>query len=436
MYRDWIDLGLKKGIKDLEVFAVKNSSLKLSVYQGKVDQHVQSVVHSITIRGIYDEKLATVRFENLSEENVDYMLDKLIESAKSITVVEPAIIYEGSESYPEIHDEDFDFTKVPVIDKINLLKNLEASVLKNEYVSQVQTTSYQEYTTQTSISNSKGLNLSRNRSFAYAYASGVFKKSDDDIQTAYDIKLARRFDEFNAEEMAQETIRKGVLKLGGTTVPSGPYPVVFSNEMFSSILGVFNSIFSGESAFRNLTALKDKVGQKIFADNINLVNDPLNPSAIFKFPFDDEGVACKKRYIIEKGVFTGFNHNLKTANIFNTEPTGNSFNSGIHPANLVLEPGEKSFDELISSIEDGIYITDLIGLHAGVRTVSGDFSLQAAGQKIENGKIAYPVKMIVISGNFFEMMKSNVVLANDLKFDTDGIASPSVYFEKLMIAGK
>jgi PmbA protein len=436
MYQDWLALGLKKGITDLEVFAVKNSSLKLSVYQNKVDQHVQSVVHSVTIRGIYDSKLATVRFENLKEQNIDYMLDRLIDSAKAITVVEPAIIYPGSDHYPEMVDQVFDFSSVPVIDKINLLKNLESEVLQNEFVSQVQTTQYQETSTQTSIVNSKGLNLTRNISFAYAYAAGVFKKSEDDIQTAHDIKLARRFDEFNASQMAKETIRKGVAKLGGTTIASGAYPVVFSNEMFSSILGVFNSIFSGEAAFRNLTSLKDKVGQKIFAENINLVNDPMNPTAIFKYPFDDEGVACKKRYIIDHGVFTGFNHNLKTASIFNTEPTGNAFHSGIHSANLILEPGTKSFDDLISTIEDGIYITDLVGLHAGVRTVSGDFSLQAAGQKIENGKIAYPIKMIVVSGNFFEMMKSNVILGNDLKFDTDGIASPSVYFEKLMIGGK
>ena len=436
MYQDWIKLGLSKGITDLEIFAVKNSSLKLSVYQGKVDQHVQSKVESVSIRGIYDNKLATVKFENLAETNIDYMLDRLVESAKAITVVEPAIIYEGSPSYPKVDDETFDFTMVPVKDKINLLKDLESGVLANQLTSQVQTTLYQENATETSIVNSKGLNLKRNLSYAFAYAHGVFKKDEDDIQTAYDVKLARRFDEFKPSEMAENTIKKGVGKLGGTTIPSGPYPVVFSNEMFSSILSVFNSIFSGEAAFRNLTALKDKVGQKVFDERINLVNDPLNSEAIFKIPFDDEGVACKKRYIIEKGVFNGFNHNLKTANIFNVEPTGNSFGSGISPANLVLEKGDMSFDDLIGTIEDGVYITDLVGLHAGVRTVSGDFSLQAAGQKIENGKLAYPVKMIVISGNFFEMLKQGVMLANDLRFDTDGIASPSVFIEKLMIGGK
>jgi PmbA protein len=436
MYQDWIKLGLAKGITDLEVFAVKNQSLKLSVYQSKVDQHVQSSVESVSIRGIVGNKLATVRFENLSSSNIHLMLDKLIENAQALTVIEPAIIYEGSKSYPEIDEESFDFTAVPVLDKINLLKNVEAGVNANEKVSQVQTTMYQEYQTTTSIVNSKGLNLQRIQSFAYAYAVGVFKEGEDDIQTAHDIKLARRFDEFNADEMIDATLSRGIAKLGGTTIESGSYPIVFSNEMFSSILEVFNNIFSGEAAFRNLTSLKDKVGQKIFDEKINLVNDPLHPEANFKIPFDDEGVACERRYVIQKGVFTGFNHNLKTAKIFNVEPTGNSFGSSIQPANLVLEKGDTSFEDLIKPIENGVYITDLVGLHAGVQTVSGDFSLQAAGQKIENGKIAYPVKMIVISGNFFDMMKKVVRLGSDLKFNTSGIASPSIHIESLMVGGK
>jgi PmbA protein len=155
MYTEWIKLGLSKGITDLEIYAVKNRSLKLSVYQNKLDQHVQSNVESVTIRGIYQNKLSTVRFENLSNANVGKMLDQLIENAKALTVVEPAIIYEGSPSYPEVHEDLFDFQAVPVIEKINLLKTLEQSILSCPDVSQVQTTMYQEVETKTALVNSK-----------------------------------------------------------------------------------------------------------------------------------------------------------------------------------------------------------------------------------------------------------------------------------------
>ncbi|MCF7930442.1 MAG: TldD/PmbA family protein [Acholeplasmataceae bacterium] len=435
MYQNWIDLGLKKGITDLEVFAVRNKSLKLSVYQNKLDQHVQSDVESITIRGIYDNKLSTVRFENLSDVHVDQLLDALKANAKALTVVEPAIIYEGSKSYPEVKDELFDFGSIPVTKKIDLLKDLEQQILANPFVTQVQSTMYQEVDTETTLVNSKGLHLSRHNTYAYAYAIGVFQK-EEDIKTAYDIKLAKNFDEFDAKQMAEATIKKGVSSLGGTSMKSGEYPVVFSNEMFADILEVFTSIFSGEAAYRNMTFLKDKVNQQIAGKDINLIDDPLHPDAHFKTGFDDEGVACSKRYVVENGVFKGFNHNLKTASIFKEEPTGNGFRGGISTTNFYLEPHEKDFDTLISDIQDGVYITDLVGLHAGVKTVSGEFSLQASGFKIKNGKVDHPVKMIVISGNFFDAINHVKGIGSDLKFGLSGIGSPSVYIESLMIGGE
>lgn len=435
MYKDWIELGKKKGLTDLEIFAVRNKSLSLTVYQGKLDSHVQSDVEQVTLRGIYQGKLSTVRFENLSIENVEHMIERLIENAQALTVTEPAIIYEGSPSYPEVKEERFDFSSVPVTVKIDMLKTLERTILDHPKVTQVQNATYQEIDTKTTLINSKGLNLSKQNTYAYAYAIGVFKQ-DDDIKTAYDVKLVKDFSEFNVLEMAEKTIKQGVAKLGGKSIPTGAYPVVFSNEQFSDILSAFTSIFSGEAAYRNLTALKDKVGTKVFGDNITLTDDPLHEKSHFKIPFDDEGVACYRREVIKNGVFQGFNHNLKTSSIFQKEPTGNGFNGGISPTNLYLEPSNISFDELIKDIKDGVYITDLVGLHAGVKAVSGEFSLQASGQKIVDGKLDHAVKMIVVSGNFFDMMNHVKGIANDLKFELSGIGSPSIYVESLMIGGE
>lgn len=435
MYQKWINLGKEKGLEDLEVFAVRSKSLKLSVYQNKLDQHVISDVEAVTIRGIYKKKLSTIHFENTANKSVDYMLEKLIENATALTVVEPAIIYEGSKSYPKVEDTIFDFGSIPVTDKIELLKKVEQRILDNEFVTQVQTTQYQETDVETNLVNSKGLKLKRHMTYAYAYAVAVFQKGED-IKTSYDIKLAKKFSEFDVNSMADETIKKGVAKLGGKSMKSGSYPVVFSNEMFGDILGAFTSIFSGESAYRNLTPLKDKVGKKIGGSNINLIDDPLHSKAYFMTPFDDEGVACSKKPIVNKGVFKGFIHNLKTAEIFKQEPTGNSFSGSISMTNFYLEPQKNDFNALIKDIKKGVYITDLVGLHAGVKAVSGEFSLQASGFKIKDGKIDHPVKMIVVSGNFFEMIDQVEKIGSDLKFGLSNIGSPSVHIKALMIGGE
>lgn len=211
---------------------------------------------------------------------------------------------------------------------------------------------------------------------------------------------------------------------------------MFSNEMFGSILSAYSSIFTGESAFRGLTKLVGKQGIKIASDIVNLIDDPFKEEALFKVPFDDEGVAANKRYWIKEGSFTDFAHNLKTAEIFKTNPTGNGYTSGIGPSNLYLEPQNNSLDEVLGTINNGLYITDLVGLHAGVETVSGDFSLQAAGFSIVDGKIADAVDMIVVSGNFFNLLKDVEMIANDFKFGLSGIGSAAVKIKELTIGGK
>lgn len=436
MYQRWIKKGLEKGLTDLEIYAVKSKELSLSIYEGKVEEYSKSELHEVAIRGIYNNKFTAISAENLADENIDKLLDKLIENAKSLTIDEPAIIYEGSKSYPVVHDTVFDFDKIPFEAKVEYLLTLESELKKCEYIAQVESANYGETYVETNLVNSKGLNLSRVKSYAYGYAFGVFQK-DQDTKTAYKIKVVKDFKDFDPVAQAEETIKEGVSKLGGLEIVSNTYPVVFSNEKFANLLSAFSSIFSGTAAHRKMSALVGKEGEKIALDNITITDDPLSTEAVFQYAFDDQGVACKTKNIIENGVFKGFIHDLKTAAIFNVEPTGNSFGGRVSTTNFYLQPGEISFEELISPIEDGLYITDLQGLHAGVQPISGSFNLQASGYKIINGKVDHPVKMIVVSGNFFEILKSIKGLGNDLKLsELSGYGSPSVYVGNLAIGGK
>ena len=433
--KKWIELGLSKGLSDVEISVSESSSLKLVSYEGKIEQNTISDVSTVSIRGVYNGNMGKVRFEFISDEQVDKMLDKVIENAKVITVKEPAIIYEGSPSYPEVNALDFDFSTVDMAKKVEDLITLETTIRHNEKVSNVQTAVYQENSSGAILTNSKGLHLTRKNRFAYAYGIGVFKEGED-ITTAYEFDIFKTYDDFDPKKLADITIEKGLKRLGAVSLPTKFYPVVFSNETFSELLSVFSGLYSAESAYRHLTPYENKVGEKIAQANFNLIDDPLHEQAYFQVPFDDEGVACKKKYIIKDGVFQGFINDLKMASIFNQEPTGNSFSGGIQTTNLYLEPGDKSFDALIEGIDDGVYITDLVGLHAGVKAISGEFSLQASGFKIEQGQVAFPVNMIVVSGNFFDVMQSIEGFGNDLKFDVSGFGSPSVYVKSLSISGE
>ncbi len=433
MERNWINIGLKKGFSDVEIYLTRNKSLELEVYQGKVEALSNSDVTKITIKGIYDDKMVRGSLENLNDEAVSEVFDKLILNAKTITVKEPAVIFEGSKEYPEIIENDFDFDSVKMDDKINYLIDLEKIVLNEPLVKQVESTAYYESYGETKIINSKGLNLFKKHNFAYSYAYAIFEK-DGDIKTGFDVKLIKNFNELDAKKDALLTINDGLSKLGGIPLKTGSYETVFSSKTFTEMLSVFDDLFSGEAAYRNLTLFKDKKGELIANPKVTLWDDALNKLAPFQHSFDDEGVASFPKKIIDKGVFTGFLHNLKTAAIFNETPTGNSFGGGISPATLYLEPGELSFDELIKEVKEGFYVNDLVGLHAGVNSSSGDFSLQASGSYIKNGKIEHAVKMVVLSGNWFKLLKSIKEIGNDLKFEISGVGSPTVNVGNLTVS--
>ncbi|MDZ5035223.1 metallopeptidase TldD-related protein, partial [Clostridium perfringens] len=134
--------------------------------------------------------------------------------------------------------------------------------------------------------------------------------------------------------------------------------------------------------------------------------------------------------------------NLKTANKGNTKSTGNGFKNsygspvGVSPTNLYLKNGEKSFDELLKEVGEGLIITDFAGLHSGANSITGDFSLAAKGFYIKDGKKDYPVEQITVAGNFFNLLKDIEEVGNDLKFPMSSIGSPSVKISELSVAGK
>lgn len=435
IYQNWIKKGLEKGLSDIEIYAVEKTNLSIEVYEQKIEKNEISAMNSVLVKGIYNNKVAKVRIESLDDENVDFMFNQLIDSAKNITANEPAIIFEGSKKYPEVLDDSFDFQSIDPRVKVDALLKLEKGISMAKELSKVESVSYSESESRTTIVNSKGLNLSRHNTYATIYAVGVYKKNEQ-IKTGMSYQIVKNYHDIDIDKLILDNIKDGVGQLGAKTIQSKSYPVVFSNEMFGNILSVFTDIFTGEAAYRKLTKLLGKEGELIASPIVNLIDDPLYDKALFKVPFDDEGVACEKRAWIKDGKFIDFIHNLKTAEIFNKKSTGNGFTSGIEPTNLYLEPQDITFEEVIGSINDGVYITDLVGLHAGVESVSGDFSLQAAGFKINNGKLSEPVDMIVVSGNFFTMLKDIEAVANDFIFGLSGIGTGAVKVKALTVAGE
>ncbi len=214
-------------------------------------------------------------------------------------------------------------------------------------------------------------------------------------------------------------------------------PVIFDPRVAGSLIGHLVGAANGASIARKTSFLKDRLGERLFDNDIRIVDDPLRVRGLRSQSFDAEGVAVKKLAIVDDGVLTSWLLDCATARELGLVTTGHAHrgvSSSPSPGayNLHLEPGALTPAELMSDIKEGFYVTDLIG--SGVNGVTGDYSRGAAGFWIENGECTYAVSEVTIAGHLIEMYRT-LRPANDLAFRY-GVNSPTLRVEGLTVAGR
>jgi PmbA protein len=434
-FQKWFKFAvLEKKMEALEFLINENKSLTINLEESKTD-YIKSELITTVIKGIYQGKKSFIELEKIDDSMIEHILDVLKKQIEISNFKEKDFIFEGSSLYPEIIENNFDFSKIELERKKNLLFELEKELLKNSYCKRIESISYSETYSKKKIINSKGLKLEQKTTFAEIYVVCIFQRIDHIYEFSKHF-LVKKFDQLNVNEYAKIILEEGEKKIYSKSIKSNTYSTVFSNKTFARLLESFSSIFNGINAYRNLTKLKDKINKKIASSKVTIIDNPICKEAYFNYKFDDEGVACCQKKIVDKGIFKEFIHNLKTSYIFNVKPKGNFFNNSIVMSNCYLEKGQKKFYEMIQVIEKGIFIDKLIGLHAGINEITGDFSLQAEGFFIEKGKILSPVNMIVVSGNFFDILQELKDISDDFVFTVSGYGSASVFVGSTIIAGE
>src|SRR5665213_2129229 len=239
------------------------------------------------------------------------------------------------------------------------------------------------------------------------------------------------------EKIGRSAGERAVKRINPRKVTTRKVPVVFDPRVAGSLVGHLASAANGAAVARKTSFLRDKMGQKIFADGIRIVDDPLRRRGQRSHPFDGEGVAGKKLALIDDGEVRSWLLDCGTARELGLVTTGHaqrgtSTTPSPGPSNLHMEPGKLSPEELIADIKDGFYVTDLIGM--GVNMVTGDYSRGASGFWIENGQRTFAVSEVTIAGHLFDIFK-NLTPASDLEF-RHGINAPTVRLEGLTVAGQ
>lgn len=231
------------------------------------------------------------------------------------------------------------------------------------------------------------------------------------------------------KDISQEAARRTVARLGSRKLTTRQAPVIFEAPVASGLFSALISAISGGSLYRRASFLLDKKGEQIFADHINISEQPYIKKALGSAPFDNDGVATRERDIVKEGVLQDYVLNTYSARKLGLQTTGNA--GGVH--NLVIESGKNTLAELIKNMNTGLLVTDMIGF--GVNQITGDYSRGASGFWVENGELAYPVEEITVAGNLVDMYKNIISIGNDV--DPRGnVLTGSVMMDTMTIAGE
>jgi PmbA protein len=432
-----VEAALRHGADAADAVAVRGISQSIDVRDGSVEESQRSEGDNVGLRAFVGRRQAVVSTNDLSGQGADAIAERVVAMARAAPEDRFAGLADPKSLARDLPDLDLLDSALPTVrDLEDLARTAERAA-----------TAVNGVTKSGGASASAGIGgmvLVTSSGFSGAYLGSRHGISIEAIagegtgmERDYDFSSARHgVDLEAAEKIGRSAGERAVKRLNPRKVSTRRVPVVYDHRVAASLVGHLASAINGSALARKTSFLQKDLGEQIFAGGITIIDDPLRPRGLRSQPFDAEGVATARRALVENGVLKSWILDCASARELGLATTGHAqrgVSSVPSPGatNLHLEPGLASPQELIADIEDGLYVTDLIGMGANI--VTGDYSRGAAGFWIEHGELTYAVSEVTIAGHLRDIFRT-LTPANDLTF-RHGINAPTVRVEDLTVAG-
>jgi PmbA protein len=313
----------------------------------------------------------------------------------------------------------------------------EASLAADPRIVNSEGGSFGAYTGQRVFANSLGF-AGGYRTSSCSLGTTPVAREGDSMERDYWYSSARSFGRLEkADYIGRKAAQRTLRRLCSRKVATQKVPVIFDSQTSRSLISSVFEAVDGDSVYRNSSFLAGKLGEKVAADHVTIVDDGTIPGLFGTSPFDDEGVPSRRTVVIERGVLRSYLLNSYTARKLGMRTTGNAArgltgNASVGHGNFYLEKGERTPEEMIRGVRSGLYVTELIG--SGVNIVTGDYSRGAAGIWIENGELAYPVSEITVASTLQRMLTEMEYIGSDLEFRSS-TAAPTVLIREMTVSG-
>jgi PmbA protein len=437
LLHDLIRAAQAAGADAADALFVENLSASVSYRLGKLEEVERAEASDVGLRVFVGQRIAFVSSTDFSKDGVAALPERAVAMAKLAPEDKFACLAPRerlAKSIPNLDTEDP--VEPPAETLVERARAVEGAAMAVKGITNSEGGGASFGRAAIALATSEGF-FGRYAGTHHSIGVAVLAGEGTAMERDYESVSARHAGDLEtAEAVGKRAGERTVARLGPRKIKSQAVPVVFDPRESAGLLGHLTGAISGAAVARGVSFLKDRLGQEVFASSTTILDDPHRPRGLRSKPFDGEGVANARMAIVENGVLKTWLLDCASARQLGLQTTGHATRGTggpPHPSstNFHMLPGALSPEELMADIEDGFYVTELMGM--GVNGVTGDYSRGATGFWIEKGKIAYPVSEVTIAGNLKDMYRA-LTPANDLVFRY-GTNAPTCRVEGMTVAG-
>jgi PmbA protein len=437
-----VDAALSSGASDADAWVEESTSRRVRVYAGEVESLSDAGGRGIGVRAFAGLRAGYAYGTDLSEEGVAEVARAAREAAELADEDEHEGLPDdaGTTEVDGLASPEFEGWSTERV--VELALGVDRAARAREGVTQVENSVYSDAKGSVALANSRGFAASYGATQAWAYAS-AFAGEGADLMTGLGVGMGRDPAALDAEAIGAEAADRALALVGARQPESRRCPVVLDAFVAASFIGFIGSMLSADAVQRGRSLFAGREGDEVADPVLRLADDGTDPDGPSSAPFDGEGTPTRRTGLIEDGRLLGFLYDSRTARRAGRSTTGNASRGSyrtppsVGTTNLVIDPGTLDLLGLMEEAGEGLYVTDVAGLHSGVNPVSGTFSVGASGRLIEGGRPGRPVREITIASDLVSMLKAVRSVGSEARWVPFGgsVKAPPLLVAEMAVSG-
>lgn len=413
-----------KGIENIQIVETTENTGQMELINKELETFEISNHTGYQIKAEYNGKTVKAASDYLDESILDTIIMKATYTDSK---------YQDDYLTDKSHNNKMDdMPQIDISNELDVLKELD-DIRKDYPEVNSLTLSYSEIYEKKRIVNSNGVDI-ETACHLYEFVPEIVTKEKDST-TSYDrVYLKTNKDSLNMKDNLIKDIKMALKQAKKEKLKTQKYDIIVDSTVMKSILSNFIDMLSATNIRQKISCLEGKLNEKVFSDKLTIIEDPKNDDYPGATIFDDEGTETEKKEIIKDGVLKTYLYNIKEAKEQNQKTTGNGYSS-ISTRNMYIKPGDKTLEEMMKKLKNGIYITDCMGsMNTAINPNTGNISLQIFGFIIENGEIKCGFEPSVMTTTIFELLSNIEEIENQVTFIKQSVGSPCLLVKDISIA--